>query len=70
MGMMLYRFVKGPDAPNRILALDTLTVTSLSLFLLFALIEGRSIYLDVALLFAFAGFIGVVLFGRFLLRGV
>ncbi|NEV63705.1 monovalent cation/H+ antiporter complex subunit F [Thiorhodococcus minor] len=68
--MILWRFLKGPDAPNRILALDTLSVLFISLLALLAIYEGRSIYLDVAFVFALVGFAGVVLFGRFLEKGV
>ena len=68
--MILWRFLKGPDAANRILALDTLTVLFIALLALLALFFGRAIYLDVALVFALVGFAGVILFGRFLEKGV
>ncbi|NEX22895.1 cation:proton antiporter [Thiorhodococcus mannitoliphagus] len=70
VAMILWRFLKGPDAPNRILALDTLSVLFISLLALLAIYEGRSIYLDVAFVFALVGFAGVVLFGRFLEKEV
>ncbi|EXJ15264.1 monovalent cation/H+ antiporter complex subunit F [Imhoffiella purpurea] len=70
IAMILWRFIKGPDAPNRILALDTLSVLFISLLALLAILEGRSIYLDVAFVFALVGFAGVVLFGRFLEKEV
>jgi multisubunit Na+/H+ antiporter MnhF subunit len=70
MGMILFRFFKGPDAANRLLALDALTILGVAVFALLALYFGRGIYLDVALVFALVGFAGVVLFGRFLERGV
>lgn len=70
IGMILWRFIKGPDAANRILALDTLSILFISLLALLAISAGRSIYLDVAFVFALVGFAGVVLFGRFLEKGV
>ena len=70
IAMILWRFIEGPDAPNRILALDTLSVLFISLLALLAILEGRSIYLDVAFVFALVGFSGVVLFGRFLEKEV
>ncbi len=68
--MILWRFLKGPDVANRILALDALTILSVALFALLALFFERSIYLDVAFVFALVGFAGIVLLGRFLEKGV
>ncbi|AGA91138.1 multisubunit Na+/H+ antiporter, MnhF subunit [Thioflavicoccus mobilis 8321] len=68
--MILWRFFRGPDAANRILALDALTILAIALFALLAVFFGRSIYLDVAFVFAMVGFAGVILFGRFLEKGV
>lgn len=68
--MILWRFFSGPDAANRILALDTLTVLFVALLALLALLFERGLYLDVALVFAMVGFAGVILFGRFLEKGV
>lgn len=68
--MLLWRFIVGPDAANRILALDALTVLFIALLTLLALHFGRGIYLDVALVIGMVGFAGVILFGRFLEKGV
>ena len=68
--MFLWRFIVGPDAANRILALDALTVLFIALLALLALHFGRGIYLDVALVFGMVGFAGVILFGRFIEKGV
>ncbi|MBK1646308.1 cation:proton antiporter [Thiocapsa imhoffii] len=68
--LILWRFFKGPDAVNRVLAVDALTILGIALLTLVALRDGRVIYLDVALVFALVGFAGVILFGRFLDKGV
>lgn len=68
--MILWRFFKGPDAANRILALDNLTILFIALLGLLAIHFERGIYLDVAFVFALVGFAGVMLFGRFLEKGV
>jgi multisubunit Na+/H+ antiporter MnhF subunit len=68
--MILWRFFRGPDAANRILALDTLTILVIALLALLAIFYERGIYLDVALVFAMVGFAGVILFGRFMEKGV
>ncbi len=68
--MILWRFFKGPDAANRVLALDALTILVIALLALLSIHFDRGIYLDVALVFALVGFASVVLFGRFLEKGV
>ena len=68
--MILWRFFRGPDAANRILALDALTILFVALLALLAIFFERGIYLDVAFIFAMVGFAGVILFGRFLEKGV
>ena len=68
--MILWRFFRGPDAANRILALDALTILFVALLALLAIFFARGIYLDVAFIFAMVGFAGVILFGRFLEKGV
>lgn len=70
ISLILWRFFVGPDAPNRILAWDALTISSTALFVLLALHTGRAVYLDVAFVFAMVGFAGVLLFGRVMEKGI
>lgn len=60
------RFVKGPTAADRALALDTLTTIAVSGLVLLAYIFDRFIYLDVALVYGVLGFIGVLVIARYL----
>lgn len=64
--MALYRFVRGPNAVNRVVAFDVLTVISITGIVLVALIENRIIYLDVALVYALLSFLGVIVIARYL----
>ena len=65
----LYRLVKGPDAPDRILALDTLYINGIALVILLDLSLGTRLYLEVALLMAIMGFVGTVALSKYLKRG-
>jgi len=67
--LILYRFIKGPTAVDRIIAFDGLTIVTITAILLGALAEGRGIYLDVALVYALLSFLGVIVVARFLDRG-
>ena len=61
-----YRFVKGPTAGDRSVALDTLTTIMVSGLVLFAFLFDRIIYIDVALVYGVLGFIGVIVLARYL----
>jgi multicomponent Na+:H+ antiporter subunit F len=67
--LVLWRFIKGPSAVDRVVAFDGLTIVSITGILLAALAEGRSVYLDVALVYALLSFLGVIVVARFLERG-
>ncbi len=60
------RFVKGPSAGDRVVALDTLTVIIVSGLVLLSYVFDRFIYMDVALVYAVLGFIGVIVIARYL----
>ena len=60
------RFVKGPTAADRTLALDTLTTIFMAGLVLLAYVFSRFIYIDVALVYGVLGFIGVLVIARYL----
>jgi len=64
--LALGRFIKGPTAADRVVAFDILTVISITFIVLSALVEGRGIYLDVALVYALLSFLGVIAIARYL----
>ncbi len=66
----LIRFVKGPDNVDRIVAFDVITTIGIALILLMATLMKRFIYIDVALVYAILGFIGVLVVSRFIKRGL
>jgi multicomponent K+:H+ antiporter subunit F len=65
----LWRVVRGPDLPDRILALDTLYINSIALLVLFGIHLDTAIYFEAALLIAMMGFVGTVAIAKYLLRG-
>ena len=67
--LALWRFVAGPGTGDRVVAFDVLTIISLTAIVLAALITGRAIYLDIALVYALLSFIGVVVAARYLEGG-
>lgn len=67
--LVLWRFIRGPRAVDRIVAFDGLTIVSITGILFAALAADRIIYLDVALVYALLSFLGVIVVARFLERG-
>jgi multicomponent K+:H+ antiporter subunit F len=65
----LWRLVKGPSIPDRILALDTMYINSIALIILYGLSMGTKLYFEAALLIAMLGFVSTVAVCKYLLRG-
>lgn len=65
----LWRLVRGPDAVDRVLALDTLTINVIGIVMLLGIAAGTKIYFEAALILAMMGFVGTVALSKFLLGG-
>lgn len=69
VALSFWRLLRGPSAPDRILALDTLYVNTIALLVLLGIYLGSNIYFEAALLIALMGFVGTVALCKYLLRG-
>lgn len=58
MLLTLYRLVRGPSLPDRIVALDTLYINVVALVMLIGIRIDSSIFFEAALLIAMMGFAG------------
>jgi multicomponent K+:H+ antiporter subunit F len=65
----LWRIIRGPDAADRILALDTMVINVLALLVLYGIARGTAVYFEAAMIVAMVGFVSTVAYCRFLLRG-
>ncbi|MDJ0860395.1 MAG: monovalent cation/H+ antiporter complex subunit F [Dinoroseobacter sp.] len=63
-----YRLLKGPTLPDRVVALDLISILLVALLTLFALSSRVETYLDAALVLALVAFLGTVALARFMLR--
>jgi multicomponent Na+:H+ antiporter subunit F len=63
------RLILGRTTVDRVVAIDMLTVVSISLIALYAHLSGRFVYLDVALVYGLLSFLAVLAIARFLERG-
>jgi multicomponent Na+:H+ antiporter subunit F len=62
------RVVIGPTLPDRVLALDTLTVVAIGFIAVLGLATGQTLYVDIAIALALVGFLATVAFARFVMR--
>ena len=69
MIVIIYRLVKGPDASDRVISLDTIGVWLISLVGLFSIMVETSFFLEIILLLAILSFIGTVAFSKFIEKG-
>ncbi len=64
-----FRLLRGPDAVDRILALDTLYINGLALLVIFGVLLNSRMFFEAALLIALFGFFSTVVLCKYLLRG-
>lgn len=65
----MLRLVIGPNAGDRILALDTMVLNAIGLIVLLGIYQGTRLYFEVSLIIAMLGFVSTVAYARFVLRG-
>ena len=68
MLLATWRLLRGPGAPDRILALDTLYVSTIAQLMLFGMYLKSEIYFEAALIIAMLGFVGTVVLSKYVLR--
>jgi multicomponent Na+:H+ antiporter subunit F len=65
MALMLFRLAKGPGAPDRIVALDLMSVLVVAFLVVFSIHSGEASYLDVAIAYACIAFLGTLALVRY-----
>lgn len=64
-----WRLLRGPDAPDRVLALDTMYVNVVALVVVLGLRLRSELLFEAALIVALLGFVSTVALARYLTRG-
>lgn len=68
MLLALWRLLRGPTVPDRILALDTLNVTAIAELMLLGMHLQSAIYFEAALIIAMLGFVSTVVLSKYVIR--
>jgi multicomponent K+:H+ antiporter subunit F len=69
LALNVYRLVRGPSLPDRILALDTLYVNTIALLVLLGIGFDTQLFFEAALVVALLGFISTVALAKYIVRG-
>ena len=64
-----WRLLRGPEATDRVLALDTMYVNVVALVILLGMRFDSKLFFEAALLIALLGFVATVALSRYLSRG-
>ncbi|MGM0431676.1 MAG: monovalent cation/H+ antiporter complex subunit F [Spirochaetota bacterium] len=65
-----FRILSGPALADRIVALDAMTVISLSGIVFLTHLLDRAIYIDIALVYGLISFLGVIAAARYMEGGL
>ncbi|MGY1458320.1 MULTISPECIES: K+/H+ antiporter subunit F [unclassified Luteimonas] len=68
MLLAIWRLLRGPTVPDRILALDTLNVTAIAELMLLGMHLRTAIYFEAALIIAMLGFVSTVVLSKYVMR--
>lgn len=63
----VYRVIRGPTLPDRVVALDMLVATAMGFICVIAIKTGFTLYIDIAISLGLVGFLATVAFARFIL---
>jgi multicomponent Na+:H+ antiporter subunit F len=66
----LYRVIKGPSMPDRVLALDAIGINLIAGVAILSMLFRTDAYFEIILLIGSLSFVGTIAFARYIERGV
>lgn len=66
---LIYRVIKGPSVPDRVVALDAIAINLIAIIALASMLLDTTAYLEAILLLGILSFIGTIAFSKFLEKG-
>jgi len=67
---LIYRVIKGPTTPDRVVALDAVGINLVAIVALLSIVLKTHYFLEIILLIGIIAFIGTVTFSKYLEKGV
>lgn len=68
LALAFVRLVRGPDLPDRVVALDLMTALVMGMIAAYGIGAGQPVFLDVAIVLALVSFVATVAFASYLER--
>jgi multicomponent Na+:H+ antiporter subunit F len=69
MFLVLFRLVRGPSLPDRVVALDLMVMLTVGFITVYNIATDLAVFLDVAIVLALLSFLGTVAFARYVEKG-
>lgn len=69
IAVSVYRIIRGPSLPDRVLAMDLIGVNLVSGIAIFSILLNTKAFFDVILLIGILAFIGTIALSKFIERG-
>lgn len=66
----VYRTIKGPTVPDRVIAVDAMTTVIVVMLGVYSFVQGSVFFMDVALVLSIISFVGTVTISKYLDEGV
>ncbi|MGD6832646.1 Na(+)/H(+) antiporter subunit F1 [Sutcliffiella halmapala] len=66
---LVYRVIKGPSTPDRVMALDSIGINLIAITAIISISLKTDAFLEVILLIGVIAFVGTVAFSKFLQKG-
>lgn len=66
--LSMYRLAKGPRLYDRVVALDLITSISAGIILIYAIMTGKPMFVDVAVIIFMIAFLGTVAISKYLTK--
>ncbi|KRG14855.1 Na(+)/H(+) antiporter subunit F1 [Lederbergia galactosidilytica] len=70
IAIALYRIIKGPSIPDRVIALDMIGVNLIAVIAVISIALKTKAFLEVILVLGILSFISTIAFSKFIVRGV
>lgn len=70
IGIALYRLIRGPSLPDRVISLDFIGINLISIIAVVSVFFHTKAFLEVILILGILAFISTIAFSRFIERGV
>lgn len=67
--LALYRVLRGPSLPDRVIAIDLLTTLAVGIIALYAIVTGQEVFLSAGIALALLAFLGTVALALYIRRG-